>query len=64
MSRFISAAKVAELPDQSATCVEVEGQRIARFNLGGEFYAVDDDRTHEGGPLSDGLILGDEVECP
>ena len=35
MSRFISAAKVTELPDQSATCVEVEGQRIALFNLGG-----------------------------
>ena len=64
MSRFIFAAKVTDLPDQSATCVEVEGQRIALFNLAGEFYAIDDDCTHEGGPLSDGLILGDEVECP
>ena len=64
MSRFLSVAKLAEIPDQSATCVEVEGKRIALFNLGGEFYAIDDDCTHEGGPLSEGLVLGDEVECP
>ncbi len=64
MPRFIFATKVSELPDQSATCVEVEGKQFALFNLGGEFYAMDDDCTHEGGPLSDGLILGEEVECP
>ncbi len=64
MSRFLPVAKLAEIPDQSAKFVQVEGKEIALFNLGGEFYAIDDECTHEGGPLSDGIILGEEVECP
>lgn len=47
-----------------AKCVDVKGKRIALFNLGGEFYGIDDECTHEGGPLSEGLIHGDEAECP
>ena len=64
MSRFVPAAKVAEIPEESAKCVEVEGKRIALFNSGGEFYAIDDDCTHEGGPLSEGFLHDKEVECP
>ncbi len=64
MSRFVPVARVSDIPDQSARCVEVEGRRIAVFNIGGEFYAIDDECTHEGGPLSDGYIHGEEVECP
>lgn len=54
MSRFLPVAKLAEIPDQSAKCVQVEGKEIALFNLGGEFYAIDDECTHEGGPTSGG----------
>ena len=64
MSRFVFATKVAELPPETAKCVEVDGKKLALFNLGGHFYAVDDGCTHEGGPLSEGLIHGQEVECP
>jgi nitrite reductase/ring-hydroxylating ferredoxin subunit len=45
-------------------CVAVEGKRIALFNLGGTFYAIDDTCTHRGGPLSEGSIEGEEVICP
>ncbi len=44
--------------------IEVEGKELALFNLGGEFYAIDNTCTHAGGPLSEGLIENDEVECP
>jgi 3-phenylpropionate/trans-cinnamate dioxygenase ferredoxin subunit len=64
MSKFVQVAKLSEIPDQTARCVQVEGRSIALFNLGGQLYAIDDTCTHEGGPLSDGLIHGDEVECP
>lgn len=64
MSQFVAAAKVAEIPDQTAKCVEVEGKRIALFNLGGVFFALDNECTHESGPLSEGYIDGEEVECP
>ncbi len=61
---FKKVAHKSEIADQSAKCVEVEGKRIALFNLGGEFYAIDDTCTHRGGLLSEGSIDGEEVECP
>jgi nitrite reductase/ring-hydroxylating ferredoxin subunit len=64
MSKFIPVAKKLEIPDQSAKCVQVEGKSIALFNLGGQFYAIDDTCSHVGGSLSGGLIQGEEVECP
>ena len=64
MTQFVAVAKVSEVPQQSIKCVEVAGTRIALFNLGGEFYALAEECTHEGGPLSEGEIHGGEVECP
>ena len=64
MAKFVSVAKKSEIGDQSAKCVEVEGKRIALFNLGGEFYAIDDTCTHRGGSLSEGSIEGEEIQCP
>lgn len=64
MSKFVEVAKTSEIADQSAVCVEVEGRRIALFNLGSQFYAIDDTCTHRGGPLSEGFVEGEEVECP
>jgi len=64
MAEFIKVARKSEIAEQSARCIEIEDKRIALFNLGGEFYAIDDTCTHRGGPLSEGTIEGDEVECP
>ncbi len=64
MPEFVEVAKKSEIADQSGTCVEVDGKQIALFNLGGEFYAIDDTCTHQGGPLSEGSVDGDQVECP
>jgi 3-phenylpropionate/trans-cinnamate dioxygenase ferredoxin component len=64
MSKFVPVAKKSEIPNQTAKCVQVEGKSIALFNLGGRFYAIDDTCPHVGGPLSGGLIQGEEVECP
>lgn len=64
MPKFVKVATTSEIADQSAMCVEVEGMRIAIFNLGGEFYAIDDICAHMGGSLSEGSVRGDEVECP
>ena len=64
MPKFVKVATTSKIADQSAMCVEVEGMRIAIFNLGGEFYAIDNICTHMGGPLSEGSVRGEEVECP
>ena len=64
VGRFVRVAKKSELPENDGTYVEVQGHRIALFNLRGEIYAIDSTCTHMGGPLSEGRVKGDEVECP
>jgi len=64
VDRFVEVAKKSELPENSGTYVEVEGNQIALFNLGGEIYALDNACTHVGGPLSQGRVEEGEVECP
>lgn len=61
---FIKVARTSESENQQAKCVEVEGKRLAVFNLNGDFYAIDDTCTHRGGSLSEGSIEGEEVICP
>ena len=64
MGRFVRVARKSQLPENDGTYVEVEGNRIALFNLEGEIYALDNACTHVRGPLSQGRVEGDEVECP
>ena len=64
MRTFVEVAKKSEIPDTGAIAVEIEGKRLALINLNGEIYAIDDDCPHEGGPLSEGQISGEEIECP
>ena len=64
MGRFVKVARKSQLPENDGTYVEVEDNRIALFNLGGEIYALDNACTHVGGPLSQGRVAGNEVECP
>ncbi len=64
MARFVKAVRRSELPENNGTYVEIEGHRIALFNLNGEIYAIDNTCTHMGGPLSLGRVKDEEVECP
>jgi len=64
MPRFVQVAKKSQVPENGVIGVQVEGKRLALVNLNGEIYALDDDCPHEAGPLSDGRIVGDEIECP
>ena len=65
MSDYIKVASVDEVPVNGALLVEVDDVRVALFNLNGEFYAIEDVCTHDGGPLVEGEIVGEhEVRCP
>ncbi|MGH7453056.1 MAG: Rieske (2Fe-2S) protein [bacterium] len=64
MAQFVKAAETGELAPGSAKLVEVDGKRIALFNLDGNYYAIDDTCTHRGGPLSEGFVEADQVTCP
>ncbi len=65
MDDFVRVAAVEEIPPGERLLVELEGIRIAVFNLDGDYYAIEDVCTHDGGPLVEGEILeGCQVECP
>ena len=64
MARSIKVAQTSDLAPGSGTTVNVEGKRIALFNVQGTFYAIDDTCTHRGGPLGEGELHGAVVTCP
>jgi 3-phenylpropionate/trans-cinnamate dioxygenase ferredoxin subunit len=61
---FVTVAKVGEIPEGGVKIVRLEDQSVAVFNVGGAFYAMDDICTHDGGPLAEGTLEGDIIECP
>ena len=65
MSDFIKVANKNEIKENSMKAFEISGKRIMIANLGGEFFAVNNNCTHEEGFLSDGEVVGGCcVECP
>jgi nitrite reductase/ring-hydroxylating ferredoxin subunit len=61
---FTKVATVDEIAPGTARLVIADSRRLALFNVGGKFYAIDDTCTHRGGPLSEGDLVGTEVTCP
>jgi nitrite reductase/ring-hydroxylating ferredoxin subunit len=64
MAGFVKVARSAEIKDGSGRVVEVGARKIAVFNAGGNFYAIDNTCTHRGGPLGEGEVHGTHVVCP
>ena len=64
MAKLMKVADATNLAPGQATAVEIDGNRIAVFNVGGTFYAIDDTCPHAGGPLSEGKVDGGKVVCP
>jgi len=61
---FVKAAKVGDIPPGRVKVVEVGDEDVALCNVDGEFYALANVCTHDDGPLGEGYLLGDEIECP
>jgi 3-phenylpropionate/trans-cinnamate dioxygenase ferredoxin component len=57
-------AKVSDTPPGTISVHEIGDLRIALCNVNGRFYAIDDVCTHDGGPLDQGELDGELVECP
>jgi len=64
MATFVPMAKTYELPPDQSKLVEINHKRIALFNVGGHFYAIDDMCPNRSGPLSLGEIEGTTGVCP
>lgn len=66
MPDFFPALDASALPPGKGETVELSGRRIAVFNVGGQFYALDDTCPHRRGPLGPGWVDTDKcsVACP
>lgn len=64
MAKFVRVCSVKDIPPGTVRSVEVADLQLALCNAGGEFYAVDDVCTHDGGPLDQGYLQGFNIECP
>ena len=57
-------ASTSDIPPGKVGVFVVGEQRIALCNVDGQFYAIDDVCTHDGGALDQGELAGNEIECP
>src|SRR5262245_39831035 len=64
MAMFVTVVKTDDLQPGQGKLVEVNHKRIALFNVGGRYYAIDDVCPHRGGPLSEGELERGTVVCP
>jgi nitrite reductase/ring-hydroxylating ferredoxin subunit len=64
MANFQRVAHVDDIPPGKGAVIAVDGQEIAVFNVGGNFYAIDNICTHRGGPLGEGYLRGKVISCP
>jgi nitrite reductase/ring-hydroxylating ferredoxin subunit/thioredoxin reductase len=52
------------VPDGGALLGHAHGEPVLLARIGGDAFAVGAKCTHYGGPLGEGLVVGDEVRCP
>jgi len=64
MTRWFDVANVDELSPGSRRVVDLDGIAVAVFNIGNEYYAIEDVCPHDGGELSNGELVGVEIICP
>lgn len=54
----------SELPNGERLFIEIEGNSLVIFNIAGQFFAIADICSHDGGPLGEGDLEGFNVICP
>jgi 3-phenylpropionate/trans-cinnamate dioxygenase ferredoxin component len=64
MADFVSIAKTDDVPAGTVKTFQAAGKDLAIANVDGNFFAIDNVCTHDGGPLGEGQVFGQAVECP
>ena len=64
MSEWTTVAATDEFGPGEHRVVDVDDVTIAVFNLGGEYYAIEDVCTHDFGTLTGGCVEDGRIMCP
>ena len=62
--KFTTVMKVADLAEDKPTRVTAEGVAIVLVKRGERIYALTATCPHLGGPLDEGKLVGDAIQCP
>ena len=62
--QYYRLGSIEEIPPGERVFIEIGDIPIVVFNVGGNFYAIGDVCTHDGGPLGDGDLEDHQVICP
>ncbi len=61
---FVKVLQEKDLAPNEMRGVQAKGKEILVANIGGEYYVIGNVCMHMGCSLSDGTLLGENVECP
>lgn len=61
---FVKVAKVSDVLEGEMAVVKVKGKNIMLAKVDGQVFAMEEECTHEGGPLHEGILEGYTVTCP
>ena len=64
MSGWVDVAPQQDFAPGAWRSLDVDGTLVAVFNLDGEYYAIEDVCTHDGGILTGGALEGEQIVCP
>jgi nitrite reductase/ring-hydroxylating ferredoxin subunit/uncharacterized membrane protein len=63
-TKYSAVMRESELKEGKPTRVEVDGVAVLLVKLGANIYALANTCTHLGGPLNEGELEGDIIQCP
>lgn len=61
---FVRVARVQDIPPGTGRAYRVGAYEVAIFHAGGEFYALENNCPHQGGPIAEGWLEDTIVACP
>jgi nitrite reductase/ring-hydroxylating ferredoxin subunit len=64
-ANMITLCRTSEVPDGGGLRVVLPGfEPLAVFRAGSDYFVVSDECTHGAASLSEGEVIGEEIECP
>ena len=64
VTTYVEVGRAGDFPDGQMRMVEAKGMPVLMVRLDGRLHAIVDVCSHAGGPLHEGELDGDVVECP
>jgi 3-phenylpropionate/trans-cinnamate dioxygenase ferredoxin subunit len=64
VSEFVKIAKISDIPAGQVKVFDAAGRRVCVCHVDGQFFAIADLCTHDNGPLGEGELVANQIECP